>query len=301
MASSSLAVLSSQALVVGKHRSLHKGKTWSLRRFSPVRANRAVAAATTSAEVATPAAVPTRGESVRTALELCVPYGGSLSVTTESGPLATRTDYILDQCGCQPIIRLGEADPVTTELVSSGRCCLLIVAEGMGCQVAIQGTTEVLEGEEELAATASFPSAALGPCTTLRLNADSILYSGPYADPSWVESSDVMDAEVDIIAPFAADIVRDMNGSMGEEVQRFATVLAGAPTGSHGVMTWVDRLGFDMAISLPEGPNGESAGSMAVRVPFSREVADETDARSALMLMAQTAWERERPATQPAA
>lgn len=54
-------------------------------------------------------------------------------------------------------------------------------------------------------------------------------------------------------------------------------------------MTWVDKLGFDLRVLIREPQQLRE-----VRIPFEREVRDDRDARSAIMMMAQTVWERER-------
>lgn len=59
-------------------------------------------------------------------------------------------------------------------------------------------------------------------------------------------------------------------------------------------MTWVDRLGFDLRV-LTRSPQT----LLEVRIPFSREVSDERDARSSLTMMAQVAWEHERNYSPP--
>ena len=69
-------------------------------------------------------------------------------------------------------------------------------------------------------------------------------------------------------------------------------VPGGAPMGSTGVMTWIDKLGFDMSIRYPEGPDGSEGAVRAVRIPFDRPVIDETDARSAVTMMTHLAWKR---------
>ena len=54
-------------------------------------------------------------------------------------------------------------------------------------------------------------------------------------------------------------------------------------------LLWVDRLGAYLKAVAQDG------GSAMLRVPFEREVEDEREARSALTMMAQVAWELERP------
>lgn len=54
-------------------------------------------------------------------------------------------------------------------------------------------------------------------------------------------------------------------------------------------LLWVDRLGaYFKAVTQAGAPT-------TLRVPFARPVDDERDARSALTMMAQMAWEIERP------
>ena len=60
-------------------------------------------------------------------------------------------------------------------------------------------------------------------------------------------------------------------------------------------MTWVDRLGFDLSVAAKSSMEDEGpAKLLEIRIPFEREVADEREARSALTMMAQVAWEAER-------
>lgn len=58
-------------------------------------------------------------------------------------------------------------------------------------------------------------------------------------------------------------------------------------------MTWVDRLGFDLRVLTNSSPQN----ILEIRIPFTREVTDERDARSSLTIMAQRAWEQERSIT----
>ena len=53
-------------------------------------------------------------------------------------------------------------------------------------------------------------------------------------------------------------------------------------------LLWVDKKGAFLKARL------QGADTTVFRVPFDREVDDERDARSALTMMAQVAWETER-------
>lgn len=53
-------------------------------------------------------------------------------------------------------------------------------------------------------------------------------------------------------------------------------------------MLWVDRLGVYLRAMTQDGINS------VMRVMFPREVSEERDVKSALTMMAQVAWEKER-------
>jgi hypothetical protein len=58
---------------------------------------------------------------------------------------------------------------------------------------------------------------------------------------------------------------------------------------AHAEMLWVDRLGVHLRAARQDG-----SPAVDLRVPFVRGVEDERDARSALTMMAQVAWEAQR-------
>jgi Protein of unknown function (DUF2470) len=56
-------------------------------------------------------------------------------------------------------------------------------------------------------------------------------------------------------------------------------------------LLWVDRLGaYVHAV-------GQDGSDVTLRVPFPREVSDDREVRSALTMLAQVAWEKERTYT----
>lgn len=105
----------------------------------------------------------------------------------------------------------------------------------------------------------------------------------------WVSSSDYKEATADPLRECASKIVEDMNRNHWEDVRRFCNVYAHLDLAvEEAHITWVDRLGFDMRVLT------DSHEIMEIRIPFSREIMDERDARSSLTMMAQVAWEYER-------
>eukprot|EP01018_Ginkgo_biloba_P014771 Gb_23491 [translate_table: standard] len=80
-----------------------------------------------------------------------------------------------------------------------------------------------------------------------------------------------------------------MNNKHWEDIHRLSNVYADLDVEVEDArMIWMDRLGFDLRLMLPQRE------TMDVRIPFPREVTDEKDARSSLTYMAQIAWEVEK-------
>lgn len=106
----------------------------------------------------------------------------------------------------------------------------------------------------------------------------------------WVMGTDYSAAVADPLRECAPRIVEDMNRKHWEDIRRFCNVYTHLDAElEEASMTWVDRLGFDMRVLTCEPHK-----ILEIRIPFPREVTDERDARSALTIMAQIAWEKER-------
>lgn len=123
------------------------------------------------------------------------------------------------------------------------------------------------------------------------MSIESVLQSLDFGEENvWVSNSDYKEAAADPLRECAAKIVEDMNRNHWEDIRRFCNVYANSDVlVEEARITWVDRLGFDMRVLT--SPSHEI---MEIRIPFSREVLDERDARSSLTMMAQIAWEYER-------
>ena len=59
---------------------------------------------------------------------------------------------------------------------------------------------------------------------------------------------------------------------------------------AYAEMLWADRLGIYLRAARQDG-----SPAIDLRVPFVRAVEDEREARSALTMMSQVAWEAQRP------
>jgi hypothetical protein len=123
-----------------------------------------------------------------------------------------------------------------------------------------------------------------------------------------------MTAEPCHLRDAAPALVDAWNGERAEDVYRVAAAHLGVPLArmAYAELLWVDRLGVyvraEVAADDEEGSAADSAAEAAaaeggemtlVRVPFQRPVLDERDARSALTMAAQIAWEGERSYVPP--
>ncbi|KAK9726805.1 hypothetical protein RND81_05G238300 [Saponaria officinalis] len=107
-------------------------------------------------------------------------------------------------------------------------------------------------------------------------------------DGVWVTSSDYKSACPDPLRDIAEKIVTDINANNMEDVVRFCNIYADLQFQvSEAKMVWVDRLGFDLRISSPNG-------IYEIRIPFPREVTDEKGVKSTFNGMSQVAWEVEK-------
>ena len=91
---------------------------------------------------------------------------------------------------------------------------------------------------------------------------------------------------------FASSLVRSMNEDRLEDVIRVCAQEKGVSMDEiyYGEMAWVDKKGVYIRTS---GGSGEVLET--IRVAFDREVIDERDARSALTMIAQVSWEKDKP------
>ncbi|XP_068640524.1 glutamyl-tRNA reductase-binding protein, chloroplastic-like [Aristolochia californica] len=113
-------------------------------------------------------------------------------------------------------------------------------------------------------------------------------------DGIWVTSLEYMNASPDPLRNYAEKIVNEMNANHMEDVHRFCNIYVDLGFEvAEAKMIWVDRLGFDVHLRSTQNNVYE------VRIPFSREVADEKSVKSSLNCMSQLAWEVEKHFSAP--
>jgi heme iron utilization protein len=115
-----------------------------------------------------------------------------------------------------------------------------------------------------------------------RLDPISLRYVGGFGRMSWVSADDYLVAEPDPLRAAAAGILSHMNEDHADALIAYAKSLARIPDASAATMTAVDRYGFELAVTTPEGPK-------ATRLAFDREVSTSDEVRKAMVAMVKAA------------
>ncbi|CAM6018217.1 unnamed protein product [Sphagnum balticum] len=240
---------------------------------------------------------PTAAEAARTVMEVCVE--GTLSTLSQDGwPLGTEVRFAVDVEG-NPVLRLQPSALHTKNLLSDSRCSLHAQLEQPGRQkpqCTLRGqigrVDESKLKEMELAWERRFGKEHVHDDDALYvMKVEQALQAQDMGEEEiWVMGTDYSAAVADPLRECAPRIVEDMNRKHWEDIRRFCNVYTHLDAElEEASMTWVDRLGFDMRVLTCEPHK-----ILEIRIPFPREVTDERDARSALTIMAQIAWEKER-------
>jgi putative heme iron utilization protein len=109
-----------------------------------------------------------------------------------------------------------------------------------------------------------------------RLEPEALRYVGGFGRMSWVRPDDYRTAEPDPLFAAAPGILTHMNGDHSGASIAYARVLAGVADATAATMTAVDRYGFDLAVTTPNGPR-------ATRVAFDEPVATSDGVRRAMI------------------
>jgi putative heme iron utilization protein len=115
-----------------------------------------------------------------------------------------------------------------------------------------------------------------------RLEPTSLRYVGGFGRMSWVRVEDYLAAEPDPLRAAAAGILSHMNQDHADALLAYARGLARIPEASAATMTAVDRYGFDLAVTTPNGPR-------ATRLAFDHEVSTSDEVRKAVIAMVKAA------------
>jgi heme iron utilization protein len=212
-----------------------------------------------------------------------VPYASlvTLAVDDRGRPvlllskLAEHTQNLLERS--EASILVTEPAPATGSLLASGRVTLL-------------GRCVPVPAAERDAARATFlaaqPDATVyadfHDFTFYRLELTALRWVGGFGRMTWVNAEDYATAEPDPLVASSPDILAHMNGDHGDALIAYARGLAGISNAQHAVMTAVDRYGFDLDVTTPEG-------TRAARLAFDAPSSTTDEVRRAMVALVKKA------------
>lgn len=263
------------------------------------------AAAAEAADAAPGQTRPTAAELARTVAEIC--REGTLTTVSPDGwPLGTYVQYALDGRG-RPVLRLEPGATHTRHLDANDCCSLHTQVELPGqqkpqCTIKGRLSRQEPDGGElpadlEKAWAKRFGAEGAAAAAAARqlcwLEVDEVLGTRDVGEEEvWIAGPEYGAAAPDPLRDAAARIVHDFNRDYWEDVRRFPAAYAGLGDEVEDArIVWVDRLGLDVRVLLR---GGEELRDVRIPFPGGRPLAKEADARSAVTLMAQLAWEAER-------
>lgn len=271
-----------------------------------LRTQRNAAGAVAMKATGSPSSIPPSPSTAKTIVDLAA-YGTLSTLDSSQLPLGTYVTYVLDQVG-QPILRLRKDAIHTANLLANPRCTLFVqpaeYPAHLLARVTLIGSVEPVSSDIAESAAALHKTLHSGGVGVdeprdddlyYRLVVDQCFYVGQLSGDSAAEviPGDLYrDAEADPMRTFASSLVRSMNDDRLEDVIRVCAQEKGVSMDEiyYGEMAWVDKKGVYVRTSAGSGEKLET-----IRVAFDREVIDERDARSALTMIAQVSWEKDKP------
>jgi putative heme iron utilization protein len=115
-----------------------------------------------------------------------------------------------------------------------------------------------------------------------RLEVEAVRFIGGFGRMSWVEAGAWRQACPDPVVPIAAGILEHMNEDHREAMVLLCKHLGGVEDVASADMTEVDRYGFEMQATTPDGPR-------LVRLGFPQALASPDDVRPAMVAMVRQA------------
>lgn len=237
-------------------------------------------------------ATPTHAERARTlAAQLATGTLATLSQDPPGYPYGSFVTVALD--AGHPVFLISELAEHTKNLRRDPRASLMLAEGGAGDPLANGRITLLGEckpaTDRESAAKAYLavhPNAAyyadFKDFSYWRLEVISVRYIGGYGRMSWVSAEDWLQAEPDPIGPHAAGIIAHMNDDHADAMPLYCRAFSLGTEVTEATMTGIDRYGFEMSATTPEGPR-------PIRLGFAAPIATPTDARKALVAMLQEA------------
>jgi hypothetical protein len=253
--------------------------------------------ASREAGTASAARAPTHAERCRTlVLQARSATLSTLARDPAGFPYGSLVTLAIDPVG-RPLLLLSTLAEHTGNLLAHPETSVL-VAEPTGAhasplalgRVTILGATHAVPEGERAAVRETFlaaqPDAAyyvdFKDFAFYRLEPTALRYVGGFGRMSWVTPEDYRAAEPDPLAGSSADILAHMNADHAEAVLAYARALAAVGEASSATMTAVDRYGFDLAVTTPDGPR-------ALRLAYDVPVTTSDEVRRAMVALVKRA------------
>jgi putative heme iron utilization protein len=203
------------------------------------------------------------------------PYGSFVTVAFDEGNpiflisgLAEHTKNLeRDPRASLLVAESGAADPLANGRVTLLGPCRRVDEDGGGARAAF------LTAHPNSAYYADFSDFAFW-----KLSVNAIRYIGGYGRMSWINQQDWRAAEADPLATSAAGMVAHMNADHGDALVLYCKTFSRATDITAAKMTGVDRYGFEMSATTPEG-------ARLVRVAFATPVSTPEQVRAELVAM----------------
>lgn len=115
-----------------------------------------------------------------------------------------------------------------------------------------------------------------------RLELSAVRFIGGYGRMSWVTADDFRRAEPDPLASASARVLDHMNQDHADSLLLYARAFTSARSPEKAVMTAIDRYGFEMTITTPDGVG-------PARLAFEQPIASAQEARTVLVALVREA------------
>jgi putative heme iron utilization protein len=213
------------------------------------------------------------------------PYGSFVTVAFDAGNpilllsrLAEHTKNLeRDPRASLLVAESGAADPL-----ANGRVTMI----GPCTRIDRGGPNEDEAGSARAAFLAVHPNAAyyadFRDFAFWRLLVRAVRYIGGYGRMSWVSEDEWRAAAPDPLGPSAAGIVAHMNADHADALALYCQAFSKATDITSATMTGIDRYGFELSATTPEGPR-------PVRLAFPATIGTPDEARAALIALLQDA------------
>lgn len=259
-------------------------------------------------------------EKARTVTSVCT-SGTMCTVSSHEGiagsPFGSFVDYVLDDNGL-PVLLMNEMSMHTINIEQAGDDPMVTLFTQLSSQtggipgkVGLQDTSrcsltgvvkkipedcddiDILRMRYSLTHTYADQVMDSPKFDFYRLDPKMIYFVGGFGVSStWVDVDKYKDANPDILAQDAPEIVQRINRDHGEDLMLTAKHILGSTEAQKVRATGVDRLGMDVRVTSPMGTRRNKLQTDEYRIGFRIPVISVEDAKSEILKVFQEAWEK---------